>query len=422
MLEPGQPSRAVDVAIAIPILVIAIAISPIGIQMATGRLDLSPRINVLSLTFDAILLVLAGAVVARGRAQPIFFHLLLWSLPLAVLALLETGAIALNLAQRIAPTEDLSLLANPKGWPPHFMSLGRKMPVEGMMLYRPWQDDGITINGLGLRTVPPSPKSPGEWRIAVAGASSAFGWRVRDADTIPVQLQQILRRQGHAKVSVYNFAIDSIVIADELAVLRRFRERYAIDQVVFYTGANDATYAYRRITTPLPDDLGGLLSGVNAFELIKVAGSLEAKWLGPSPDLLAEFDNQILPQMAQSNSLKDGLVAAGDYCRGLALRCDVVLQPILLARSKPRGPEIALARSLEQLYPRYREVFATMYHSVLGTDLPIYDRSDMFAQSTEPYFIDVAHVNEAGNRYAAERLAEIVMRGIPASEAGNGAH
>jgi hypothetical protein len=44
MLEPGQPSRAVDVAIAIPILVIAIAISPIGIQMATGRLDLSPRI------------------------------------------------------------------------------------------------------------------------------------------------------------------------------------------------------------------------------------------------------------------------------------------------------------------------------------------------------------------------------------------
>src|SRR5258705_320507 len=97
-------------------------------------------------------------------------------------------------------------------------------------------------------------------------------------------------------------------------------------------------------------------------------------------------------------------------------RCDVVLQPILLARSKPRGPEIVLVRSLEEIYPRYREMFATMYRSALGTGLPIHDRSDMFAQSAEPYFFDVAHINEAGNRYAAERIAEVVVRGIPTGE------
>jgi hypothetical protein len=413
--------RQTEWAIAAAVVVIAIVISPIGIRLATGRLDLSPRINVLSLTFDAILLILAGAIVARGRAKPVFFHLLLWSLPLAMLAMLESGAIALNLAQRIAPTEDLSLLANPGGWPPHFMSLGRKMVVDDVVLYRPWQGEGININELGLRTAMPSPKSPGEWRIAVSGASSAFGWRVRDADTIPVQLQQILHRQGHANVRVYNFAIDAMMVENELALLQRFRERYAIDQVVFYTGANNATYAYRRVATPMEEDLGGLLSGVNAFELIKVAGRLEARWLGPSADLLAEFDNQILPKLAQRNTLKDSLTAAADYCRGLKLRCDVILQPILLARSKPRGREIVLARSLEELYPRYREVFATMYRSALGTGLPIHDRSDMFAQSDEPYFIDIAHINEAGNRYAAERIAEVITRGIPTGEQGNGA-
>jgi hypothetical protein len=266
----------------------------------------------------------------------------------------------------------------------------------------------------------PSPKATGEWRIAVSGASSAFGWRMRDADTIPVQLEQVLHRQGHANVRVYNFAVDAMMVDNELAVLQQFRERYAIDQVVFYTGANDATYAYRRVATPMQDELGGLLSGVNAFELIKVASSLEAKWLGPSADLLAEFDNQILPTLAQRNTLKDGLIAASNYCRGAALRCDVVLQPILLARSKPRGLEVALARSLEVLYPRYRDTFATMYRSASGTGLPIHDRSDMFSESAEPYFIDIAHINEAGNRYAAERIAEIVARSIPVPEHSNG--
>jgi hypothetical protein len=402
------------------LLALAVLISPIGIRLMTGRLDLSPRINAVSLVFDAVLLILAGAIVARGRVRRASFYLLLWSSPLLLLAGLETGAIALNLAQRIAPIEDLSLLAN-RSWPAHFMSLGRRVTIDDVVLYRPWQGDGISINELGLRTPPPSPKSPGEWRIAVAGASAAFGWRMPDGDTIPVLLQQILHRQGHANVRVYNFAVDAMMVDNELAILQRFRERYGIDQVVFYTGANDATYAYRRIATPMEEDVGGVLSGVNAFELIKVAGRLQARWLGPPSDLLAELDNQILPKLAQGNSLKDGLIAASNYCRGRKLRCDVVLQPILLARSKPRGPEIVLVRSLEEIYPRYREMFATMYRSALGTGLPIHDRSDMFAQSAEPYFFDVAHINEAGNRYAAERIAEVVVRGIPTGEQGSGA-
>src|SRR5262245_6792227 len=141
--------RQAEWAIAAAIVMVAILISPIGIRLATGRLDLSPRINVLSLTFDAILLILAGAIVARGRAKPVFFHLLLWSLPFALLAALETGAIALNLAHRISPTEDLSLLANKNIWSPHLMSVGRRTIVDGVVLYRPWQGDGISINELG---------------------------------------------------------------------------------------------------------------------------------------------------------------------------------------------------------------------------------------------------------------------------------
>jgi hypothetical protein len=52
--------------------------------------------------------------------------------------------------------------------------------------------------------------------------------------------------------------------------------------------------------------------------------------------------------------------------------------------------------------------------STLATGASIFDRSDLFATSDEPYFFDVAHINEAGNRFAAERLAEIVTPGIGA--------
>ena len=72
-------------------------------------------------------------------------------------------------------------------------------------LYRPLRSNEISINDLGPRTAPPTPKRPGEWRIAVTGGSSAWGWRILDADTIAVQLQQALHRQGHPSIVVYNF-------------------------------------------------------------------------------------------------------------------------------------------------------------------------------------------------------------------------
>src|SRR5262249_45357428 len=150
------------------------------------------------------------------------FHLLAWGFPLVLLAGLEAGAIALHLADRVAPIEDLSLLADKDRWPAHLMSKGRREVTDGMMLYRPWQGDGITLNALGLRTALPTAKIPGEWRIAVAGGSAVFGWRVLDADTIPVQLQQVLRAQGHANVTVYNFGIDANEIADDLRIVQRF--------------------------------------------------------------------------------------------------------------------------------------------------------------------------------------------------------
>jgi lysophospholipase L1-like esterase len=304
----------------------------------------------------------------------------------------------------------MSTLVNRSGWPAHLMSAGRKVEKDGLQLYRPWRAHEIVINELGLRTAPPTPKRSGEWRIAITGGSVAFGWRLRDADTIPVQVQERLHERGLSNVTVYNFGIDSAVVADELKLLQRFRKVYGIDQVIFLTGTNDVTLNYMGVATP-PDGFAGLIVGVNAFELLKFVGRLRASHA--SSDLLQKLDNELLPSLARRNSLLDGLMAADEYCRASALRCDFVLQPVLLTRGTPIGPEIRLARTLREVYPRYDALFTTMYWTAESAGLPVHNSSDVFDQSAEPYFIDVTHLNEAGNRRLAARIAEIAMARIP---------
>lgn len=406
-----RSKRSADLCLAAAIVILAIAVSPIGIRLATGRLDLSIRVDVLSWFFAAFLLVVAGAILSWGRARQIFFHLLTWSLLLAVFAAIEMAAIAVKLADRIAPLEDMTVLSTKDRWPPYLMSGGRHVMKDGLLLYRPWQGDGISFNELGLRTALPTPKKAGERRIAVVGGSAAFGWHVLDADTIPVLLQEILRSRGHSNLVVYNFAMDQIAVAQELDLLKHFRALYEIDQVIFYTGANDATYTYMANAVP-PDHLSGLLSGVNAFELIKVAGRLKAILADPPPSLLARFDVDILPRLAQRNTLRDGLIAADEYCRAIAVHCDFMLQPMLLTRKRPVGPEVRVAQTLELIYPRYEETITTMYRSTQATGLLVHDLSDLFSQSTQAHFFDVVHVNAPGNRLAAERIAAIILAGL----------
>jgi lysophospholipase L1-like esterase len=408
-IEPSS-RRIANFAIAGLIVALAVTLSPIGIRLITGRLDLSPRITVLSLIFSAFLLVLAAAVLSRRRTRVVTFYVLMLSFPVVLLAAIETAAIAFHLANRFAPLEDMSTLVNRSGWPAHLMSAGRKVEEDGLQLYRPWRGHEIIINELGLRTAPPTPKRSGEWRIAITGGSVAFGWRMRDADTIPFQVQELLHERGVPNATVYNFGIDSAVVADELKLLKRFRKVYDIDQVIFLTGTNDVTLNYMGVATP-PDGFAGLIVGVNAFELLKFIGRLRASHA--SSDLLQKLDNELLPSVARRNSLLDGLMAADEYCRVSGLRCDFVLQPVLLARRTPIGPEIRLVRTLREVYPRYDALFTTMYRTAERAGLPVHNSSDVFDQSAEPYFIDVTHLNEAGNRRLAARIAEIAMHRIP---------
>lgn len=407
-----RSGRLIEYFVAAGFAVAAFIISPFGIKLFAGRADLSFRVNVISVTVAIFLIALVAAILARGQQRRLCLYAVAWTFPFAVLAGLEAVALYVRLADRIAPLEDTSILTNRGAWPGYLMSDARYyVDADGLRLYRAWQDQGVAINALGLRTALPTPKAPGEWRIAVTGGSAVWGWRVVDANTIPALLQDALHRSGRTNVTVYNFGIEGVTLKRELALLQHFRNTYAIDQVLFYTGANDVTDAYIAATSRRA---GPWVGNAITFELIKIATRLQAMLGNPSPQLLQWLDNVALPTALKNNTLRESLVSADQYCRAVKLRCDFALQPMLFGRKAHSGTEIGLVRTFARVYPRIDVLYKGMYREALaaGPAGHIFDLSNIFDDTSQPFFIDQTHINEAGNRLATEHLVPIVERGL----------
>src|SRR6202035_1697699 len=96
----AMSNRTADYFAAAVIAGLAFAISPVASRLLPGRTELGFRSFLLSVTLDLFLLLVAGAVLARGRARQGFFALIACSLPFVLLAALETLAGAVHLSHR----------------------------------------------------------------------------------------------------------------------------------------------------------------------------------------------------------------------------------------------------------------------------------------------------------------------------------
>jgi hypothetical protein len=140
---------------------------------------------------------------------------------------------------------------------------------------------------------------------------------------------------------------------------------------------------------------------------MKVIGALQAKFLKTSEGFLAHIDADVLPKLRQNNSLIIGMAEARTYCRQQRLQCEFVLQPMLLLRKSPTGTEIAIAKSLNQIEPRWDVALEMIYRAARNSGADVNDFSNVFDGSTQPFFVDGIHVNEPANRIIAEHLVTI---------------
>jgi lysophospholipase L1-like esterase len=394
--------------VAAAIVALAAAISPATIHLLIG---LDFRLLLLSLSFDLFLLLVAAAVLAHGRLRELVFHLIAWTIPLVLLAGLEIIAGAIHLSDRVAAIEDFSTVKRGNNWG---SGINHLAPVkDGFAVYRPWSGNGVTINKVGLRTPPPAPKSPGEHRIAVSGSSNVWGFALADADTIPALLQATLRRNGHENISVYNFGVEDATLAKELALLRRFKDIYGIDQVVFFSGGADVFREYFAIGGQ-PLEASPMGKRIASFELYRTLDRIRTHWIGPSPDRLARIE-QSLAGVPKANRLTDGIMAANDYCRAVALRCDFVLTPLLASRRTPIGTETRLVQWTQNMYPGVEKLTSRMYRDALDLGLAgqVHDFTEVFDRNSEQVYIDGGHNNEAGNLAIVDALLPIVTAALP---------
>jgi len=407
-------NRTVDYLAAAIIAAVAFAVSPFAIRLLTGRAELGFRPFLLSVTFDLFLLLVAAAVLARGRLRGLLFALIACTLPCVLLAALEALAGAVHLSDRVATFQDFSTIERGSDWGPGKNHLAAEN--DGFVLYRPWSGNGVTINALGLRTAMPSPKSAGEHRIAVVGSSETWGFRLADADTIPALLQAALRSDGRDRITVYNFGIEDATLVRELALLRHFKDIYGIDQVIFVAGASDLYSEYFAVQGD-PLDRSRIGSRIASFELYRTIERIRSTWFEPSPDRLAAFDARYAARPAGKHSgLADGIAGADAYCTAAGLRCDFVLQPLVLFRSTPSGTEPKISRVYRRQYPRLDVLATHIYREALDLRLasPVHDLTAVFDHTPGQFFIDEVHLNEAGNKAVADTLLSIVTAKTPA--------
>lgn len=99
-------------------------------------------------------------------------------------------------------------------------------------------DEGFRLVG---RNQGPWPLDENALNIFIFGGSTTLGGGVADHETIPAQLQNILRRNQNTKpINIYNFGVGSYFSTQEITLFQnKIREGLKPDIVVFIDGLND---------------------------------------------------------------------------------------------------------------------------------------------------------------------------------------
>ena len=111
---------------------------------------------------------------------------------------------------------------------------------------RPMKGQFVTIAPVGYRMVAdqgPWPPDRNRVNVFVFGGSTTFGYGVSDSESIPSQLQKILRARGYPGAYVYNFGRAAYTSTQEtLELVALSRQNITPEVAVFIDGLNDCLW------------------------------------------------------------------------------------------------------------------------------------------------------------------------------------
>ena len=275
----------------------------------------------------------------------------------------------------------------------------------------------VQIDADGFRAAPlEQPKASGTIRIFALGASTTFGWGVRQDDTYEQVLERMLndtaRAQGTGvRYEVVNAGVIGFNLRQAARDMARIARRYEPDGFLVAYTFNDA---WNRFGTPGAPSLGRVLAGVRAKNLLR--RSALYNWL---VDLLARRRYEAAaargPGFAALTQTGDGPVSARDLATFHAT-LDTLLALGRTAHAS-LGFIVPAARDQGAPWPRQRE----MVSFAADARLPLLDLVSTHPQGYGDSLylpLDAVHPTAQGHGLIARLLYAELCRAAAEAESG----
>jgi GDSL-like Lipase/Acylhydrolase family len=376
----------------------------------------------------------------RRPARPIL--LLVWLAFLVLLLALTLGVAEIGL--RIRRDRIAAQLPDPpptdsRFVPDRLLAFRNKPSISYTSESRHHETFRYTNNSLGLRGLETSQTpSPGTQRVIVVGGSTVYGALDDQSDTLPAELEQVLREQFGARVEVLNAGVPGYEALREAAYTKVDLLDLQPDVIVVLDGLNDVFYgSLEEWPSQIAEDQLRIIGDGRLPELSQTIdrtmfphGLVEhqATMLARTarmevfPTLLRR-SSPPAPRIANERVIDLHAASVGritEYARNRGARTVAALQPLLALGSKslsadeeeavrhegywdPEGwPAIARV-----MYPRMDATTRAAVEAEGGRYLDLRHAFD--AETGTVYAEDVAHYTGLGNRRLAETLAPTVM-------------
>ncbi len=404
-----------------------------------GRID-DMVVRVLVWTLD-VLAVVSGTVLVRRRTLPARRTVLLSALTVVISILIVEVVlhVTFSLLGDDEPIDN-RLTLSPYADKEWAEGLFRELGTEGIERHfeyhpylgwdmKPFHGKWVKTDERGVRQTWAPPDLPGDApTLYMFGGSTIWGMGARDDHTIPSYMAQELHTRGY-RVAVHNYGDLAYSFTQELIHLfLLLKEGHRPNYVVFYDGINDVYGAYQAGRAGAPIDpfrnAARISEKYSPADHIKIGvqqllkeHSMIYRALAGIPALFSSAEAFPEPGARMSDeelrALATGIVdyylTSREILRYLAEAYDfeymTFWQPVSLTekglrdeeRNDPRTGDVTLKKlhifALEQLTAEPLERFR--------------DLSDVLADRNETYYVDYAHLSEAGNAQVARRMADI---------------
>jgi lysophospholipase L1-like esterase len=292
----------------------------------------------------------------------------------------------------------------------------------------PYQGKYININDQGIRDTSPGEVSDGEatvkLKLFMFGGSTLWGEGVRDQYTIPSLVGKDLAVHK-IKAEITNFGEVAYVNTQELIELILQLERGNIpDIVIFYDGYNDVYAALQNGVAGFPQfewrrkaEYNISTSRYVNLRRVFLLNSLNRLYLGKFIKSLADKLNVKKPFTEKSKTLEKDIIEV--YLNNIKI-IDALgkaygfvplfyWQPVIYTKNNLTNFEKDFATEpLGALHHKSHAVMKANYAEFARYHFA--DISGLFAEATNPVYLDYCHVNEDANKIIAARIAGDLLK------------